>query len=243
MSQPFSKIKHPILLILALLLMLGMLRLGVWQLDRAEQKQLILDQVNFRSQQAAIDMSDKKLIDVELDRYRKVMLKGTYLSDKTIYIDNQVINGQVGYLVFTPFMSADQSYTVMVNRGWVSVGESRAKLPEVSTPAGIQSLAGRLNLPPAQPPYWNDNYPVAQGKLWAYLPLDEYASQMQLSLSPLVVELAPENAADSQFVIQWAEINDEWVAKHQGYAFQWFAMALAFLIACLILLIRQRKQN
>jgi len=44
-----AKIKIPILLILAVVIILAMLRLAVWQLDRAEQKQATLDQVISRA--------------------------------------------------------------------------------------------------------------------------------------------------------------------------------------------------
>ena len=174
------------------------------------------------------------------------------MHEKSIYVDNQVVAGQVGYRVFTPFM-LDGGQFVMIDRGWISVGSSRANLPEFTTPDIHQVLHGRLNSAPAQPPLWNDDYPVAQGSVWAYLPLDEYASQMQLTLLPLVVELAPlqadgaealetadvvSNSGGAQFVIAWQNIGDEWVAKHQGYAFQWLMMAVAFFIACLVLLVR-----
>lgn len=248
-----SKLKIPLLLILAVVIILIMLRLAVWQLDRAEQKQQTLDQVR---QQAQLPsgrlLTLLKESDINDLKYRRVSISGKYVHEKSIYVDNQVVAGQVGYRVFTPFMLDDGQF-VMINRGWVSVGSSRASLPEFTTPDTHQVLHGRLNSAPAQPPLWNDDYPVAQGSVWAYLPLDEYASQMQLTLLPLVVELAPRQAGDAealeagelvssrddaQFIIAWQNIDDEWVAKHQGYAFQWLMMAVAFFIACLVLLVR-----
>ena len=236
-----AKIKIPILLILAVVIILTMLRLAVWQLDRSEQKQTILDQVVNRSAKPSVSL--KSLlngISISDDRYRNIRAKGQYLQDKSIYVDNQVVEGQVGYLVFTPFRVDGVDQVIMVNRGWLSVGESREQLPAFTTPKGIQTLEGRLNSPPAQPPLWNESYPVAQGDVWAYLPLDEYASQMQLKLVPLVLELAPKQTglSDSQFKIVRAEINDQWVAKHKGYAFQWLMMAIAFFVACCVLLFR-----
>ncbi len=219
----------------------------MWQLDRAEQKQQLLNQVTSRADQAAVDISE--LIDgfdPQQLRYSKVTLNGRYRQNKSIYIDNQVLNGQVGYLVFTPFEIANQNINVMVNRGWLPVGESRQILPDFTTTDQQITLMGRLNNAPAQPPLWDDSYPISQGPVWAYLPISEYASQMQLKLLPLVVELAPLQTAainDSQFVIKWPEINDEWVAKHKGYAFQWLMMALAFFIACLVLLLRHIRQG
>jgi len=243
----FQKIKVPVLLVIAILIILAMLRLAIWQMDRAEQKQQLLDQVTLKASLPGVAINS--LVDnfnPDAQRYVNVVRNGEYLHDKSIYIDNQVLNGQVGYFVFTPFAITDEDISVVVNRGWISVGESRETLPSFTTPVGQLHLNGRLNKPPAQPPLWNDNYPVAQGVVWAYLPINKYASQMQLKLLPLVVELAPQQITaldDPQFVIKWPEINDEWVAKHQGYAFQWLMMALAFFIACLVLLLKSVKKQ
>lgn len=240
-----AKIKIPILLIFAVVIILVMLRLAVWQLDRAEQKQATLDQVTDRANEAAVELvSLLKGLDVDKDQYRNVTVTGRYLHKQSIYIDNQVVKGQVGYLVFTPLQFDESDRAVMVNRGWLPVGESRKKLPFIPSPTKLQVLEGRLNTPPAQPPLWNDDYSVFQDKVWAYLPLDEYAVQMQLKILPLVLELAPTlHDSDSAFKVVRPVINDQWVAKHKGYAFQWLVMAIAFFITCCILLLRTIRQK
>ncbi len=240
-----AKIKIPILLIFAVVIILAMLRLAVWQLDRAEQKQVTLDQVTDRANEAAVKLvSLLKGLDVDKDQYRNVTVNGRYLHKQSIYIDNQVVKGQVGYLVFTPLQFDESDRVVMVNRGWLPVGESRNKLPFIPNPIKLQVLDGRLNTPPAQPPLWNDDYSVFQDKVWAYLPLDEYAVQMQLKILPLVLELAPTiHDSDSVFKVVRPVINDQWVAKHKGYAFQWLMMAIAFFITCCILLLRTIRQK
>lgn len=241
-----EKIKMPILLVLAVIMVLCMLRLSIWQLDRAEQKQVILDQVTSRSKGAVVALNSiLTKINITDDRYRNINVQGQYLHDQSIYVDNQVVEGQVGYLVFTPLKILGTDQVIMVNRGWMSVGASRQQLPIFTSIVGTQFLQGRLNIPPAQPPLWSDDYSVDQGKVWAYLPLEKYALQMQLKLLPLVLELAPEKngESDPQFKIVRPEINDQWVAKHKGYAFQWLVMAIAFFIACCILLLRTMRKK
>ena len=231
----------PLLLIAALIIILSMLRLGVWQLDRAEQKRAILEQTKSQSEQPLVGI-ESLLDDFSLDyRFREVSLDGSFLVDETFYIDNQTHNSQVGYHLMTPLQLKNSDITVLINRGWISVGESRQQLPKVNTPEGGVKIVGRLNLPAAQPPLWDEDYPVSSGAVWQYLPVQEYAAQMQRKVLPLVVELAPDQAGSEGLRQQWSTINDKWVAKHQGYAFQWFAMALAFFIACLVLLLRNRK--
>ena len=232
--------KAPLLYVIALLMVLGMLRLGVWQLDRAEQKRELVAQLESLSQQAAVPISELFSGDETVSlRFRRVMLKGQYLQDTNFYVDNQVVNGRVGYQIFTPFQLEGSARLVMVARGWVSVGESRESLPDIVTNSGQVILAGRLNAPPAKPPLWSDKYSASDGNVWQYLPMAEVAGLLRAKVYPLVVELAASDSNDDQALVRkWPEIDDQQVAKHLGYAFQWFAMAFAFFIACLVLVFR-----
>lgn len=244
-----DKVIKPILMLVAVIICLFMLRLGVWQLDRADQKQTILDAQIAQTQQATIPLSQlQSLLQTQLKqiceaRFRPVSITGQYLADATIFIDNKVLNKKVGYQVFTPFQLSENKTTVMVNRGWVSVGESRDKLPPISTPSSKLTLKGRLNLPPQKPPLWDDKYPVAKGRVWQYLPITEFSNSSGLTLLPLVVELAPIQASDDSLIRQWQKLDDIWVGKHKAYAMQWFAMALALLIASLVLAVRSKNKD
>lgn len=235
--------RTPLLCIIAILMVFVMLRLGLWQVDRADQKRDIMVQLESRMAQAPVQVDELFKATESGDlRFRKVLLSGRYLQGNDFYVDNQVINGQVGYQVFTPFQ-LDGASIVMVARGWISVGESRQKLPSVVTNSGTVALAGRLNAAPAQPPLWDDKYSVSDGQVWQYLPIPEVANVLNAKVFPLVVELDPDANDKSTLVRQWPEIDDQQVAKHKGYAFQWFAMAVAFFIACLVLLFRSYRRK
>ncbi len=231
----------PLLGIIAMIMILAMLRLGIWQLDRAEQKRDIANKLQARASFSVRDIASIAGLNPEEIRFRSIRLTGKYLSEQTIFVDNQVVNGGVGYQVFTPFKVDSFDHLVLVARGWVSVGVSREELPTIDTNDQQQELVGRLNNPPAEPPLWNDDYSVQNGSVWQYLPISEVSSVLDAKVFPLVVELAPEASDSAELVRKWPEIDDQWVAKHQGYAFQWFSMALAFFIACLVLLIKGRK--
>ena len=233
-----------------------MIGLGYWQLSRADQKQAILDQVQQRSAIDPVSLasilpqlspsgSEQSLTNFNELTYRQVFTDGQYAADQSAFIDNKVLASRVGYKLLTPFKIADSAWWILVDRGWLSVGESRATLPQFSTDSAMVRLSGRLNMPPAQPPLWNDRYPVSKGSVWQYLPISDYAQQMKLNLLPLVLELAPTQSSeiDQNLLRQWSAIDDQWVAKHQGYAFQWFAMAFAFFIACSVLVYRSFKSD
>lgn len=244
----------PVLLLAAVIMILAMLRLGIWQLSRADEKQSILDLSKARA--ASQPLRPTELLETtqpehwqaEL-RFQPVEVTGRLLKDRSILIENQVVDKQGGYQLITPFEIEGSDWLIMVSRGWLPAGASRQDLPKFDTPDGRLTLTGRLNTPPAQPPIWNDDYPVNEGAVWQFLPIKTYAKQIQASVLPLVVELAPERVGDSLandnslatkgLKVAWQEIDDHWVAKHKAYAFQWFAMALAFFIACLVLLLKK----
>ena len=242
-NQPSAPWKKPVLCLLAAIIILVMLRLAVWQLDRAEAKRQIASQLYSRTEQAAKPLSD--LLDVNSTdlRFRNVILEGQFIADKTIFLDNQVINGSVGYQVFTPFLVSSSQTSVLLARGWVAVGETRDVLPTISTDTTSQVVTGRFNLPAVRPPLWDEKYDVVDGQRWQFLPMQEVSQQLGLDLFPLVVELAPDEVGANALVRKWPKIDDQWVAKHQGYAFQWFAMAAAFFIACLVLLFRRSARS
>jgi len=242
--KPVPVWRKTLLSIIAVTIVLAMVRLGFWQLDRAEQKQVIVNQLESRAEQAATPIEQLFVVRNNDDlRFRKVSFKGRYLTNRDFFVDNQVVNGQVGYQVFTPFRVNASDQLLLVARGWVPVGESRDVLPKISTSPAELMLYGRLNMAPQKPPLWNDKYPVSSGSVWQYLPISDVENVLQVKLFPLVVELAPDENDNSTFIRKWPEISDEWVAKHQGYAFQWFAMALAFLVASLVLLIRSSSRR
>ena len=239
---------RPILAIIAVVICLAMVRLGIWQLDRAEQKKVILTQSIDRSKQTAVSMQSLlNQFDSNFNtlRFRRVTASGSYLSKQSILIDNQVYEQNVGYALMTPFKLSGSGDVILVDRGWLSVGLSRDVLPNFDTPEGEILIEGRLNLPYAKPPIWNDKYDVSDGMVWQHLPITEFNTQTGLSAVPLVLELAPNNAegSSSGAVVNWQSINDEWVFKHQAYAFQWFSMALVFAIACLILLVKSIRNT
>jgi surfeit locus 1 family protein len=240
--------KLPVLLLLAVLMVLVMLRLAVWQLDRAEQKRQILSDLQARSDAAELNTESLSAAtqtpEFETEyRYRQVHIDGQFLADQTLFVDRQVMQTQVGYLVVTPFRLANTSDVILVARGWVSAGDDRQVLPEVATPTDLVELQGRLNALTPPPPLWDERYQVAQQSVWQFLPRAKLEAHLGHELLPLMIELAPSTPHPIGLKIQWPAIDDQWVAKHSAYAFQWFAMAGSFTLACLVLVFRRKRSR
>ncbi len=246
-SRQKKVVVRSILYVVAVLIILFMVRLGFWQLDRADQKRAILANQVAQSELSAIDvnslLSSAKSGDAEIDklRFRNVFAEGKFLAQHTIFIENQVVNSKAGYKVITPFQT--NQGLLLIDRGWMPVDFQVTGDLAVDTLKSVTKLTGRLNKPYAQPPLWDDTFPINTGNRWQYIDLAQLSRQMGAEIFPLMLELAPNSEPSASLIVQWQEINDLWVAKHSAYAFQWFSMSFVFFIACLVLALRSLRSD
>ncbi len=113
-----------------------LLSLGRWQLRRADEKRQLFDSF-------AAGTGATRPIDLEtprLRRYQHVEASGHYDQARQILIDNMVNAERAGYFVITPFALSGGGW-VLVNRGWVPLGASRAERPAIPVDAGNRRAA------------------------------------------------------------------------------------------------------
>lgn len=225
------------LLVLALAVMAAMLGLGWWQLQRAAVKQQIADDVALKSQ-VELDLGHSS-ISLE-QRYASTTVAGRYLQQQTFFLDSQTHYGQVGYHVVTPFQAESSEQLILVNRGWVSAGSTRAVLPQIDTPEERLLISGRLNLPASKPLFWDDSVPIVQNGAWQFLSFAHYEQYTGLSVAPLLLELDKTLDQVGGYVRQWRTYDDQWIDRHRAYAVQWFSMAVFFLFMCLFVLYKSK---
>lgn len=193
--------------------------LGLWQLDRAGQKQQQLAQW----QQQALDLSWPELISRGLESGRPVTLAGHY-GDRTWLLDNRTRDGMPGYEVLTLFFSIEGP-PVVVNRGWVQAPRHRDQLPPVPAPEGLVELAGRVSEYP-EPPVLNSNAQAAVGWPRRVQSLPQaVAVQEHPELPGAIIRLIDPDQPGA-FRADWAP-DRMGPQTHYGYATQWFALALA----------------
>ena len=215
---------------LATLILLPFLtRLGFWQLERADWKQDIVDRYAERIRQPAVDL--QSLLPVTTDsQYLAVTASGHYDIGHQLLLDNRLHQGLAGYHVLTPLRLADREATVLVNRGWVALGASRAVLPELPGPAGEIRLSAMIVLPPDDVFLLDTAEEPATGWPQVVQSIDIAALEARLgyALLPLVLQL---DAGDAHgFVREWKPVYGIPPAKHRAYAMQWFTLALVLVM-------------
>lgn len=207
--------------------------LGNWQLSRAQEKDDRQAKLNQLSQEPIISIPTS-LIKLENYQFRKVEVHGTYVPSHTIYLDNKINRGRAGYQIITPVKLDESSMHVLINRGWVVAGRTRSELPEILTPIGKIMVSGIAESPTMRTLELSTK--VVSGQVWENFHLDRYRKATGLKIQPLVV--LQENKVKDGLLREWTR-PDSGSSRNLGYAFQWFAMALAIIILYLVLNVKR----
>lgn len=209
------------LMALAVLLVAGStFSLGQWQLRRAAQKEAL--QSAIRAQEH-LPVLDNQGLAAENDTagilQRKALLKGTWLAEHTVYLDNRPMNGKTGFFVVTPLALEGSAQVILVQRGWVARDfTDRTRLAPITTTTERVIVRGRIAPPPSKLYAFKG---VESGRIRQNLDIPAFGVQTGLPL--LEVSLLQTDAASEGLLREWAAPNLG-VDKHYGYAFQWFAL-------------------
>lgn len=121
--------------------MAGLISLGRWQLHRGAEKRALYDAFA-RGTDLVVSLDGNT---PALPRYQHVRATGSYDSSRQVLIDNiSNAQDQAGYYVITPFELSGGGW-VLVNRGWVPLGESRAEKPRIDVSSNAREIRGRAD--------------------------------------------------------------------------------------------------
>lgn len=211
--------------LIALATILGMAMaasLGVWQLGRAAQKVALQAALDERGTlppllQSALARDAAAALE---QHYRHVRLNGTWLAQRTLYLENRQMNGRPGFYVVTPLLLATGD-AVLVQRGWAPRDVlDRTHVPVVPTDAGPVVVEGRIAPPPAKLYSFTRS---ESGAIRQNLDPDAFAREIGVPLRPVSLMQETPPTPDDGLQRQWSRPAVD-VHKHYGYAFQWFAL-------------------
>ncbi len=200
-------------------------RLGMWQLDRAAQKEALQTVRDNRGQQPPLpaDALARSGEEAAAQYQRRVVLRGEWLQAHTVFLDNRQMNGLPGFFVLTPLQLSGSSRVVLVQRGWIPRHSvDRTRIAPFDTADGEVVVHGRIAPPPAR---LYEFASAASGTIRQNLDLADFSLETGLGLLPLSVlqDDTPQDADDG-LLRQWPRA-DSGIHKHYGYAFQWFALS------------------
>jgi cytochrome oxidase assembly protein ShyY1 len=216
------------------------IRLGVWQLHRADFKEALLRRYA-ASVSAPLQDFAKVAEAPPADGFPRVRVRGRYLADRLYLLDNPKHDGRGGVEVFAPFALRDQSQLLLVDLGFLP-GNGNGKTPQLTPlPSTEISLQGRY-VPPPPVGFEMGGDALARQTSWPknsiFLDPAEIARDLGHPLYPRLLALDADPA--SIYVrVHTLDFSSMPPARHRAYAFQWFTFAFA---AVVILLVLHRKR-
>jgi len=221
----------------------GFIVLGFWQIDRADQKNVLNSNYTDRQQEATIVLDKNNVIDEKLSLlWRKVEFKGSFINKQNIILDNQIFNQIAGFNIITPFKIKGSDSLVLVNRGWHPNLKNREMLPIINEISGERILQGHIaSFPVSGIKLGKNNIETLNSQIFRFQRLDaaELNYFFSAKMMPYMIYLDPiiDKELYGNFKLPAPDSQ-----KNYGYAFQWFAFAITLLII-FIRLSMKRKSN
>jgi len=216
-----------------LVVVLVCVRLGLWQLDRLQERRTRNAAIAGRMALPPLTLDDAPADTAGL-LHRRVALRGRYDHEHDIVLAGRSRRGLPGVHLYAPLRL--DGGAVLVERGWLPSPDSRTadRTPfRRDAPVRIEGIA----LP----------FPAPEGSgfaeegtgfphTWFRLDGEEIADAFPYRLAPLYVRrLAGDTAEPAPTPLAAPELDD---GPHLSYAVQWFSFAAIFLVGWTVLLVR-----
>ena len=212
----------------------GLLSLGFWQLDRADEKRAIEDAIVLAQSNSAQLV---KVDEILAKEHYRVLLQGRYDNEKQFIYDNQIVKGNAGYYVLTPFVLKD-STAILVNRGFVPWHGKRSELADIEIGSRLTTIKAGLIKPKQRIELKQQDVDINFPMLIQSLDIEQLSQLSNYQIIPMLAQL--DLKAGNGFFRQWKPFYGS-VDKHLGYALQWFLMALVLSIIAIRLLIKNSR--
>jgi len=210
------------------------IRLGIWQLDRLEQRRAFNAHVESVWMMEPLILNGHSVENLTLMEYRTVSISGSYDFENQVALRNRHFKNEYGYHLLTPLL-LDDGIAVLVDRGWVPAEGNDSPVDwRKYDQSGQISLQGQIRLGQTKPDLGGVPDPaLAQGQdklnFWNLVNLERIRQQMPYPL--LTIYIQPDvDLEDAKPPIPYQpeiELNE---GSHQGYALQWFTYASILLL-------------
>lgn len=233
--------------ILVLLAAAVCIRLGMWQLDRLEQKRDHNRRVEQRSALpvAALDevvAADASEAAGDAVEFRQVEVVGRYDTDHEVLVRSRSLDGRPGQHVVTPLVVGEEM-AVLVNRGFVPFVDPEAPLPAVAEPPdGEVRVEGLVRASERRGSFGPRDAGTGRLTHVSRVDVPRIQEQVPYDLFPVFVQLSGQDPAVETIPVALPppELGE---GPHLSYAVQWFIFATVFLAGWPVLVWRTAAER
>ncbi|GAB4449316.1 MAG: SURF1 family protein [Anaerolineales bacterium] len=203
------------------------IRLGIWQLDRLDQRRAFNAQVTSMRALPPLDLNANPSAALTTMEWRAVTVTGEYDFANQIALRNQYHQNQYGYHLLTPLHF--DGGTVLVDRGWIPADGNAAPADwrKYDEPGAV-TVQGQIRLGQGKPAFGGvaDAPPADGSPLWLWNNADVEKIARQMPYPILKVYIQPNvDPADETPPIPYQPEVELTEGPHFGYALQWFTFA------------------
>ena len=210
---------------LALPVLLVLLWLGTWQLQRLEWKNQLIEDFESRATSAPIDLP-VGAVGPEME-FRRLELTGSFDHAREVFMTGRTYEGNAGFHIITPFTLND-GRIILVNRGWVSESYRKQEKREFTLVEGEVTVPAILRFPGKKGYFVPENEPengfwftVVPSQIVAHLGLGERAETG--------IYAATVRTSDTIELPIAARTETNLRNSHLGYAITWYGIACALI--------------
>lgn len=223
-----------------------LLNLGFWQLRRLEQRRTQNRQIAAGLEQPPLTLTDQP-VDPDRLHLRRVRVRGTFDNDESIIVHNRPYEQQPGVHLVVPLRIQGSEQAVLVNRGWIPLGEAgepalaERRSYDISQPITITGIAYPSQTQTGFGPTDPIPSPAERRDAWFRIDIERIEKQLPYPLWPIYIKQM-NDARPAEPPLQEGEpVLSE--GPHLGYALQWFTMALILLITYAFFIRQEMKES
>ena len=250
----FSR-RYILMTLLVLAAMAVMARLGVWQLDRREQRLVRNADLMAKLEAPPVSMNEAATaaqwpLSADRDEIRntQAVASGQFDFDQQVLLLQQNYQDMPGVHLVTPLVLEGGDKAILVDRGWIPVDQASAdQLTRFDAEAGSVVVTGSLQ--PSQILFGRaaeraaeQAGPTGPKAEWYRVDIEALQAQMPYDLLPVYLLQAPGaqgNVTPPYRIQPEVDLSE---GPHLGYALQWFAFALTAGIVY-VALVRSREKK
>ena len=235
--RPFLTPKWLLSHVFVLAMVVLMVGLGFWQLNRLDERKE--RNVVVRAAMEAEPVAIESLLGTDPPDHTSAIVAGEYLDGYSFLVANRTFESQAGFWLATPMRLAD-GRVVVVSRGWVPRPWASGDDPrQITTPTGTIEVLGRVR------------ESVGGGRIGggtsfelpeiSRLDLATVEEMLDLDVEDSWVQLEQQAPPLAELPIPVPRPSlDE--GPHLSYAFQWFFFSSATIVAYALILRRRRGE-
>jgi len=219
------RLPTPVLLGLLAAAFAVLIGLGVWQIQRNEWKQDLVEASHERTEAAPLDVTDASTHAPEEIEYRRVRLHGTWVLEDALFLANRARYSVRGEEIVVPVALDGGGSAVLVNVGWIPDGSREEVLRELAGSASSATVIEGLAVDAS-----GRSGNVIPSGSWSNMDTEAMGAALGYDLAPWFVLGGSERTSapspnEPLPVGGWQRYQN--TTPHIEYALTWFGIALA----------------